>query len=84
MYIKKKEEQICDGASTAWCTIVFTINQPHPHLAVRDASIQVYKFWNTNLNTEHLLQVTMDVLTPRSLPGQMPHADLGALPTFLV
>lgn len=23
-------------------------------------------------------------LTPRSLPGQMPHADLGALPTFLV
>lgn len=24
------------------------------------------------------------LLTPRSLPGQMPHADLGALPTFLV
>lgn len=24
------------------------------------------------------------ILTPRSLPGQMPHADLGALPTFLV
>lgn len=24
------------------------------------------------------------LLTPRSRPGQMPHADLGALPTFLV
>jgi len=23
-------------------------------------------------------------LTPRSLPGQIPHADLGALPVFLV
>ena len=23
-------------------------------------------------------------LTPRSLPGQIPHADLGALPTFFV
>lgn len=27
---------------------------------------------------------TTCILTPRSLPGQMPHADLGALPTFLV
>lgn len=29
-------------------------------------------------------QNTIGLLTPRSLPGQMPHADLGALPTFLV
>lgn len=38
----------------------------------------------TALGSHHLHQVAMDVLTPRSLPGQMPHADLGALPTFLV
>lgn len=32
----------------------------------------------------HIITVHSLSLTPRSLPGQIPHADLGALPVFLV
>lgn len=49
-----------------------------------------FKYTRFNTHTQcwetakQLPRATMDLLTPRSLPGQMPHADLGALPTFLV
>ena len=44
-------------------------------------------FWEQPCIQQHawgIHQNTIGLLTPRSLPGQMPHADLGALPTFLV